>query len=160
MDEKAPPSGEPGPRPGEPAAGVDPGVPPDDEMAAVAEEQREVEAAAARGPGPAPRPRKGDGGDRVFFLGVLVLAVMLVSIWIGGTALWALRQDLAAATSRLDRLESRLEGEALARNLAGVRRARAELSALAETLPPELRPRLSPAAAALESLEQELLPPE
>ena len=151
MDEKARPADEPGP-------GVDAGALPDEEMAAVAEEQREVEAAASRRPEAAPQPREEDGG-RVFFLGVLVLAVMLVSIWIGGTALWALRQDLAAATGRLDRLEARLDGEARARNLAGVRRARAELSALAETLPPELRSRLTPAAAALDSLEQELHPP-
>ncbi len=155
MDEKAPPAA----RPGEPAPGADPGAPPDEEMAVVAEEQREVEAAAARRPASAmPPPREAEKADRVFFLAVLVLAVMLVSIWIGGTALWALRQDLAAVAGRLDRLESRMDGEARARNLAGVRRARAELSALAETLPPELRPRLDPAAAALDSLEQELLP--
>ncbi len=126
----------------------------EEDFSAIQEEQQEVEEAARRPPRPEPGTR--ERADRSFLMAVLVLGVMVVALWIGGTALWSLRQDLRAVEVRIDRLQERLETSVGSRNRAVVRRALADLRSLRPTLPDDLAGSLDRAEKALESLERGL----
>ncbi|WP_025321980.1 hypothetical protein [Deferrisoma camini] len=141
----AAPSPEP-PQAEEEPAGID---------AATADDEAVSEAATrpAQGPqGPGAEPER----DRTFLLAVVLVAVMLVFLWIGGTALWGMRRQISGLQARLDRVEASLADETRARNRAALGRIRADLRALRETLPPELAERVDRAAKALSGVESEL----
>ncbi len=144
-------------------AATSPGLPPVDgagspsaeEAAAVAEESRVVDEAAARPARGRARPRDA-ARDRAFPLAVLVLAVVLVLGWIGGTTMWTLRRELGALQARVGEIERRQELDRRMRDLASVRRALAEIESLRRTLPPEIAPELDPAGRSLEALQRRL----
>ncbi len=147
-----PASPEPAPSP-PPRDPVD-GAALEEDLSAIQEEQQEVDEAARRPPRSGPGPR--DRADRSFLMAVLVLGVVVVALWMGGTALWSFRQDLRAVQVRIDRLQERLETSVESRNRAVVRRALADLRSLRPTLPEDLSDSLDRAEKALESLERGL----
>ena len=146
------PSAPPDSAPPTPHQGPEDGAALEEDLSAIQEEQQEVEEAARRPPRPEPARR--ERADRSFLMAVLVLAVVLVALWMGGTALWSLRQDLRAVEVRIDRLQDRLETSVEARNRAVVRRALADLRSLRPTVSGDLAESLDRAEQALRSLER------
>ncbi len=130
----------------EPLAGID---------AATADDEAVSEAATRPAQGPQ-GPGGGPERDRTFLVAVVLVAVMLVFLWIGGTALSEMRRQISGLRARLDRVEAALADEARARNRAALGRVRADLRALRETLPPELAERVDRATEALSGVEAEL----
>lgn len=130
---------EPSPRGGpeepllEPFAAAQGGPTPED-AAALAEEQRTVDAAAlvpAAGT-PAPRARE---ADRTVALAVVALVLFLLLGWLGGTAVWQLRRDLAALEARLEASEGRASRSEQIQARAALLRVQADLEALRQSLP-------------------------
>ncbi|GAB4256225.1 MAG: hypothetical protein Kow0092_02110 [Deferrisomatales bacterium] len=134
-DREPAPAGEGSPSVPDPVgecADAPPAVPPE-EIQAVAEEEAVIEEAASR-PAAGTRARR-DETDRLFLFAILALAVVLFLGWIGGTAIWQLRRDLAAVEGSMAGLESRAQRFELRQSRAGLLRVRADLEVLQATLP-------------------------
>lgn len=160
-----PPEASPSPSPAEAAApeapadapGADPAASNGEgEFAALEDEERLVEEAARRpavgGAESSPRGR----GDRTFLLAVLALGILLFFGWAGGTAILQLRRDVTALEARLAEVQADAQRAERLRARASLGRARADLEALRDALPPDLATELGPAFPALERLSRRL----
>ncbi|GAB6063220.1 hypothetical protein [Deferrisoma palaeochoriense] len=128
---------------------------PGDVAAALADREAVEEAAAGPAAGAPPRPRESER-DRAFLGMVVLAAVVLVFLWIGGTALWGMRRQMGALEARLGSLEAGLAAEARTRNRAAVGRILADLEALRQSLPADQADRLEDASRALRDVASDL----
>ncbi len=128
---------------------------PDDVAAASADREAVEEAVASPAAG-APSPRRETERDRVFLGMVVLAAVVLVFLWIGGTALWGMRRQMGALEARLGALEAGLAAEARTRNRAAAGRILADLEALRQSLPADQARRLEEASRALRAVASDL----
>ncbi|MHB8765977.1 MAG: hypothetical protein ACYDA8_16800 [Deferrisomatales bacterium] len=140
----------------EPGAAEPEFLPPDEGLAPARAEESAVDEAASRpaagAPGGRPRPER-EGG---FLLAVAALAALFLFAWVGGTAVWQLRRDLATLDQKLQGLEERSRRLEVDQARGVLLRVGADLQTLGAALPPGLGAEVARAQALLEEVRGQL----